>query len=129
MTNKTSFLKSAVAGVAALAILGAGSLAEARPHGPHGPPPPPMHHHHHPHGDPCIDPVFGACLGLGIIGGIAALSEPRPAVVQQPVVVQPVTQVQNVWVEGRYIDQVQPNGTVVRVWQPGHYEQRTIVVQ
>ena len=50
-------------------------------------------------------------------------------VVQQPVVQQPVTQVQNVWVDGRYIDQVQANGTVVRVWQPGHYEQRTVVVQ
>ena len=57
-----------------------------------------------------------------------------PTVVTQPVVVQPtvvtpVTQVQNVWVEGRYIDQVQANGTILRVWQPGHYEQRTVVVQ
>ena len=57
----------------------------------------------------------------------------QPVVVQQPVITQPVvTQpvvvqqpvVQNVWVEGRYVDQVQANGTVVRVWQPGHYEQR-----
>ena len=57
-----------------------------------------------------------------------------PTVVTRPVVVQstvvtPVTQVQNVWVEGRYVDQIQANGTVVRVWQPGHYEQRTVVVQ
>ena len=50
-------------------------------------------------------------------------------VVTQPVVAQPVSQTQNVWVEGRYVDQVQDNGTVVRVWQPGHYEQRTVVVQ
>jgi hypothetical protein len=49
---------------------------------------------------------------------------PAPVVVQQP-----VYQTQNVWVEGRYVDQVQANGTVVRVWQPGHYEQRTIQVQ
>ena len=57
----------------------------------------------------------------------------QPVVVQQPVVQpvvqQPVTTVQNVWVEGRYVDQVQANGTVVRVWQPGHYEQRTVTVQ
>lgn len=64
----------------------------------------------------------------------------QPVIVQQPVVVpqpvvtqtvvqQPVTTVQNVWVEGRYVDQVQANGTVVRVWQPGHYEQRTVTVQ
>lgn len=57
----------------------------------------------------------------------------QPVVVQQPVVQpvvqQPVTTVQNVWVEGRYVDQVQANGTVVRVWQPGHYEQRSVVVQ
>lgn len=53
----------------------------------------------------------------------------QPVVVQQqPVVVQqPV--VQSVWVEGRYVDQVQANGTVVRVWQPGHYVQSTTVVQ
>jgi hypothetical protein len=24
---------------------------------------------------------------------------------------------------------VQANGTVIRVWQPGHYEQRTVQVQ
>ena len=47
----------------------------------------------------------------------------------QPVVSAPVTQVQNVWVEGRYVDQVQANGSVIRVWSPGHYEQRTVVVQ
>jgi hypothetical protein len=48
-----------------------------------------------------------------------------------PVVVAPapVYQTQNVWVEGRYVDQVQPNGTVVRTWVPGHYEQRTVQVQ
>ena len=58
----------------------------------------------------------------------------QPVVVQQPVVQQPVVQqpaytTQNVWVEGRYVDQVQANGTVVRVWQPGHYEQRQVLVQ
>ena len=53
----------------------------------------------------------------------------QPVVVQQqPVVVQqPVQQVQQVWVEGRYVDQVQANGSTVRIWQPGHYEQRTVV--
>jgi len=33
-----------------------------------------------------------------------------------------VAQPTRVWVEGRYVDQVQANGSVVRVWQPGHYE-------
>ena len=47
----------------------------------------------------------------------------QPVVVQQqPVVVQTVQR--QVWVPGRYVDQIQPNGTVVRVWQPGHYEVR-----
>lgn len=50
-------------------------------------------------------------------------------VVTTPVVTAPVATVQNVWVEGRYVDQVQPNGVVIRVWQPGHYEQRTVYVQ
>lgn len=53
----------------------------------------------------------------------------QPVVVPQPVVVQPTTQVQSVWVEGRYVDQVQANGSVIKVWQPGHYEQRTVIVQ
>ena len=113
-----------------------------------GPIPPPIHsshhHHHHHHGS-------GGAIAAGIVGGAllgglvaSAVSTPAPAVVtpapvvvQQPVVVQsapvvvqqPVYQTQNVWVEGRYVDTVQPNGTVLRSWQPGHYEQRTIQVQ
>ena len=47
----------------------------------------------------------------------------QPVVIQQPTVVQqPVVQRQPVWVEGRYVDQVQANGSTVRIWQPGHYE-------
>ena len=49
----------------------------------------------------------------------------QPAVQQQVVVEQPV-QTQNVWVEGRYVDQMQADGTTVRVWQPGHYEQQPV---
>ncbi len=50
-------------------------------------------------------------------------------VVTTPVVTTPVATTQSVWVEGRYIDQVQPSGAIVRIWQPGHYEQRTVYVQ
>lgn len=57
----------------------------------------------------------------------------QPVIVQQPVVqtvaTAPVTQTQTVWVEGRYVDQVQANGSTIRVWQPGHYEQRSVIVQ
>ena len=55
------------------------------------------------------------------------VQQPQPVIVQQPqpvVVQQPVPQTTTVWVEGRYVDQVQANGSTVRVWQPGHYEQR-----
>ena len=74
-------------------------------------------------------------------------THPRPVIVEsapvvvtpavQPVVVTPApvvttghyeTRVQNVWVEGRYIDQATPQGTIVRVWQPGHYEQQSTQV-
>ena len=82
----------------------------------------------------------------GLIGGaVSSAIVSTPTVVTTPVVVQPaptvvqptqvvvqptpVTQTRNVWVEGRYVDQVQANGTVIRVWQPGHYEQTTVVVQ
>lgn len=116
----------------------------------------PRHHHHHHHrhhsfwgrGGRHFWPGFAG----GVVGGIVArsltypyvnsttvISTPTvvttPAVVTAPVVVNPtvvtpapVTTVQNVWVAGRYVDQVQGDGTVVRVWQPGHYEQRTVVV-
>ena len=90
----------------------------------------------------------GAAVAAGIIGGAivgAAIAEslkqdpvvvtpapvvvPQPVVVQQPIVVaQPVTQVQNVWVEGRYVHRRDAHGRMVRVWEPGHYEQRTVVV-
>ena len=47
----------------------------------------------------------------------------QPAVVTQPVVVpQPVVQRLPVWIEGRYVNHVQANGSTVRIWQPGHYE-------
>ena len=138
----------------AMALVAASTLFARGPvH--HGPIPPPIysshHHHHHHHGS-------GGAIAAGIVGGAllgglvaSAVSTPAPAVVtpapvvvtpapvvvQQPVVVQsapvvvqqPVYQTQNVWVEGRYVDTVQPNGTVLRSWQPGHYEQRTIQVQ
>ena len=51
----------------------------------------------------------------------------QPVAVQQPVVVQTghyETRTQNVWVEGRYVDQMNANGSAVRTWQPGHYEQQ-----
>lgn len=135
----------------AVAILAAATLS-ARP-GPRGPVgfgrgPAPMHHHHHRHhhgGAITADIVGGALLGGLVTAAIAAprtttivtpapvVVQPAPVVVQQPVVVQPayqpVYQTQNVWVEGRYVDSVQPNGTVVRTWQPGHYEQRTVQIQ
>ena len=80
----------------------------------------------------------------GIVGGAishAMTPPPAPVVVSQPAVVvttptvvttpvvTQVTQTQQVWVPGAYVDQVQANGTVIRVWSPGHYETLTVVVQ
>ena len=57
--------------------------------------------------------------------------QPAPAVVQQPVVAPPapepaavpapVVPTQRVWAEGCYVDQVRPDGSLVKVWQPGRY--------
>ena len=54
-----------------------------------------------------------------------------PVVVQQPVVAPPAPEsaavsapavpTQRVWVEGCYVDQVRPDGSLVKVWQPGRY--------
>ena len=67
-----------------------------------------------------LDPQIGRVSELPLPADAPVI----PVVVQQPVVVN-----QNVWVEGRYVDQVQANGTVIRVWQPGHYEQREVLLQ
>ena len=57
--------------------------------------------------------------------------QPAPVVVQQPVVAPPAPEpaavpapafpTQRVWVEGCYVDQVRPDGSLVKVWQPGRY--------
>ena len=116
-----------------------------RPH--HGWRPRPVHQHHC-HGrywgrGGChfwpgfVGGVVGGALTRTIIDTSPTVVVQQPAVVTQPVVVQQpapvvvqqpapvvVQQPQQVWVEGRYVDQVQANGSTVRVWQPGHYEQR-----
>ena len=82
------------------------------------------HHYHHDHHSGWA--AVGVGLAAGAVGAALynAVAPRETVVVQQPapvVVQQPVTR-QQVWVEGRYVDQVQPNGSAVRVWQPGHYE-------
>lgn len=107
-------------------------------------------HHRHHHGSVAWG-VGAGVLGAGLIANaIYNSTRPQTVVVSQPTVVTPVPtvvapaptvvtqpavvvqpsghyedRVQNVWVEGRYIDQISANGTVVRTWQPGHYEQQT----
>ena len=106
------------------------------------------HHHHHHHGAGIA--IGAGILGAGLLAStVYDATHPRPYVAPAPVVVTPApvvvapqpqgvvqtpapvvttghyeTRVQNVWVEGRYIDQQTPQGTVVRTWQPGHYEQQ-----
>lgn len=115
----------------------------------HAPPPPPPRHHHSDGVAVAAGIVGGAILGAAIAN---ATSEPtttvvapaptvitQPVVVQQPVVqqtvvtqpvvAQPVTTVERVWVDGGYVNQVQADGTTIRVYQPGHYEERTSVVR
>ena len=58
----------------------------------------------------------------GVVGGVVGTALASPYYSETVVVQQPVVQRQPVWVEGRYVDQVQANGSTVRVWQPGHYE-------
>ena len=107
-------------------------------------------HHHHKHSKSWS--IGAGILGAGLIAStIYDATHPDPIVVTQPTVVAPApvvvapapvvvtpasvvvqqpvaagryeTRLQNVWVEGRYVDQV-VNGVVQRVWQPGHYEQQ-----
>ena len=131
-------------------VMAGGAFARGwhcRPH--HGWGPRPVYHHYHHHGGwwgrgGCnfwpgfVGGVIGGAITSTIIDTSPTVVVQQPAVVTQPVVVpqpvvtQPVVvqqpavvqQPQQVWVEGRYVDQVQANGSTVRIWQPGHYEQR-----
>ena len=109
----------------------------------HRPPPPPPRHHHGHHGSAWGRGGRNFWPGFvgGIIGGVVAdaVVSPAPVVVHTPVVTTPVVTTpvvttpayvtQRVWVDGRYVNQVQPNGTVIRVWEPGHYEDRQVLMQ
>ncbi|MBQ9431238.1 MAG: hypothetical protein IJU44_06765, partial [Kiritimatiellae bacterium] len=61
---------------------------------------------------------------------------PAPVVVNPaPVVVAPAQpvghyedRVQQVWVEGCWVNSVDAYGRACRAWQPGHYENRTVRV-
>ena len=116
------------------------------------------HHHHHGTGFAIGAGILGAGLLAHAVydathpyyyGAAPVVVAPtpvvtQPVVVQQPVIQQPVIQqpvvqqpvvqpqpvvrTQNVWVEGRYVDQVNAQGQTVRVWQPGHYEQVQVTV-
>lgn len=118
----------------AVAVLMCICSAFARPHGgPHGGfgwghrPPPPMHHGVWGRGGCNFWPGFvGGVLGGVVSGAItpAPIVVTPPTVVSTPVVVRPEYVAQQVWIPGRYIDQVSPNGAIVRVWQPGHWEYR-----
>ena len=139
--------------VFAMALVAASTLF-ARGHAPYRPPHVSVHtshHHHHGSGGAIAAGIVGGALLGGLVASAVSTPPPPPVVTPAPVVVtpapvvvqpapvvvapapvvvqQPVYQTQNVWVEGRYVDTVQPNGTVLRTWQPGHYEQRTIQVQ
>ena len=137
--------------VFAIALVAASTLL-ARGHAPYRPPHVSVHtshHHHHGSGGAIAAGIVGGALLGGLVASAVStpapvvvtpaptVVAPAPVVVQQPVVVQsapvvvqqPVYQTQNVGVGGRYVDTVQPNGTVLRTWQPGHYEQRTIQIQ
>ena len=109
------------------------------------------HHHHHHRGTGFA--IGAGILGAGLLASTIYDAThplpPPPVVAPAPVVVTPApvvvapqpqvvvqtpppvvatghyeTRMQNVWVEGRYVDQTTPQGGVVRTWQPGHYEQQ-----
>ena len=132
-------------GMATLMVGGAFAHHHGGPH--HGWGPRPYYHHHYGYWGPggrWFWPGFvSGVVGGAVVSSVVApretviVQQPTPTVVTQPVVVQQPTPVvvqqpapvvvqqpQQVWVEGRYVDQVQANGSTVRIWQPGHYEVR-----
>ena len=111
-----------------------GGFSRPAPMMHHRPAPPPMHHYRNGGWGRGGSHFWPGFVG-GVVGGVVtdALIGPRviatPVVTTTPVVATPVCTTQQVWIPGGYVDQLQPNGTVIRVWQPGHYEARQVIVQ
>ena len=83
--------------------------------------PPPRHHHPMPS---FVSGIVGGFLGSAIVEAfrpnppvVVAAPSPSPTVIVQSPVVVP----QQVWIEGKYEDQL-VNGILVRRWIPGHWE-------
>lgn len=146
MTKKLTIMVAiAMCAVAAFARPGFGGPhgGFGGPRGFHGGhrPAPIMHHggyHHHHHYSTWgrggshfwpgfVGGVIGGALTSSIYPTTTVVTSPvvtTPVVTTAPVVATPVYTTQQVWVPGRYIDQVQVNGTVIRVWVAGHWEYR-----
>ncbi len=129
--------------VAALVAVMSAGMVNAAPHGGRGGHhrvhhAHPVHHIHHHNGWGRGGSHFWPGFFGGLVGGIVYDSIVTTPIVTTPVVttpviisqtVTPVTKVEQVWVEGKYVKQIDANGKEVQVWQPGHYEQRTVIVQ
>ena len=83
--------------------------------------PPPRHHHPMPS---FVSGIVGGFLGSAIVEAfrpnlpvVVAAPSPSPTVIVQSPVVVPC----QVWIEGKYEDQL-VNGILVRKWIPGHWE-------
>ena len=83
--------------------------------------PPSRHHHSMPS---FVSGIVGGFLGSAIVEAfrpnppvVVAAPSPSPTVIVQSPVVVP----RQVWIEGKYEDQVE-NGILVRKWIPGHWE-------
>lgn len=81
-----------------------------------------VHHWHSHHHNSILPFTIGALTGYTVSQLITP--QPKTVVVQQPVVVAP-TQT-TVWEPAHYEDQIQSNGTIIRVWIPGRYVMKVI---
>lgn len=103
----------------------------------HRPAPAPVHHHTSAWGrggrnfwPGFVGGIIGGALTDVVVGPrVVTTSVVAAPVVATAVVATPVYTTQQFWVPGTYVDQIQPNGTVIRVWHPGHYETRQVLVQ
>lgn len=126
MKNKKILLALSMALLTALPVFARPGHGGSRIHhgARHRPPPARVHHHHHPvhhHHHPVHRHYhrgshFWPAFAGSFVGNVISTS-----------IVSPRYVTEEVWVEGRYIDQIQSDGTIIRVWQPGHFERRQVL--
>ena len=85
----------------------------------HLPPPAPRHHWHP---APLAPWYFASGLLLGTAIQRPTVIQVGPTVQNAEIITSQAISSNVIWIQGKYVDEIFPDGTIRRVWIPGHWE-------